>query len=89
MDYTGIIVAIITAVSSVAAVIITNIASNRKMQQQLEVSQAVTNTKLEALTNEVRAHNNFAQRIPVIEEKIAVANHRIDDLEKGGRHEHP
>lgn len=88
MDYTGIIVAIITAVSSVAAVIITNIASNRKMQQQLEVSQAVTNTKLEALTNEVRAHNNFAQRIPVIEEKIAVANHRIDDLERG-KHEHP
>lgn len=88
MDYTGIIVAIITAVSSVAAVIITNIASNRKMQQQLEVSQAVTNTKLEALTNEVRAHNNFAQRIPVIEEKIAVANHRIDDLEKGQHHEH-
>lgn len=89
MDYTGIIVAIITSVSSVAAVIITNIASNRKMQQQLEVSQAVTNTKLEALTNEVRAHNNFAQRIPVIEEKIAVANHRIDDLEKGQRNEHP
>lgn len=84
----GIIIAIITAVSSVAAVIITNIASNRKMQQQLEVSQAVTNTKLEALTNEVRAHNGFAQRIPVLEEKIAVANHRIDDLEKGGRHEH-
>lgn len=89
MDYTGIIVAIITAVSSVAAVIITNIASNRKMQQQLEVSQAVTNTKLEALTNEVRAHNNFAQRIPVLEEKIAAANHRIDDLEKGQRNEHP
>lgn len=88
MDITGIIIAIITAVSSVAAVIITNIASNRKMQQQLEVSQAVTNTKLEALTNEVRSHNNFAQRIPVLEEKIAVANHRIDDLEKGGRHEH-
>ena len=84
----GIIVAIITAVSSVAAVIITNIASNRKMQQQLEVSQAVTNTKLEALTNEVRAHNGLAQRIPVLEEKIAVANHRIDDLEKGQRHEH-
>ncbi len=82
----GIIIAIITAVSSVAAVIITNIASNRKMQQQLEVSQAVTNTKLEALTNEVRAHNNFAQRIPVLEEKIAVANRRIDDLEKGNHH---
>lgn len=45
-------------------------------------SQAVTETKLEELTREVRAHNNFAQRVPVIEEQIKVANHRIDDLEK-------
>lgn len=84
----GIIIAVITAAGSIAAVVITSAASSRKLQQQLEVSQAVTNTKLEALTNEVRAHNGFAQRIPVLEEKIAVANHRIDDLERG-RHEHP
>lgn len=45
-------------------------------------SQAVTETKLEELTREVRAHNNFAQRVPVIEEQIKVANHRIEDLEK-------
>ena len=45
-------------------------------------SQAVTDTKLEELTREVRAHNNFAQRVPVLEEKLKVANHRIDDLEK-------
>lgn len=44
-------------------------------------SQAVTDTKLEELTREVRAHNNFAQRVPVLEEQIKVANHRIDDLE--------
>lgn len=88
MDYTGIIVAIITAVSSVAAVIITNIASNRKMQQQLEVSQAVTNTKIENLTQEVRKHNDFSTRIPVLEEQMRVANHRIDDLERG-KHDHP
>lgn len=44
--------------------------------------QAVTETKLEELTREVRAHNNFAQRIPVLEEQIKVANHRIADLEK-------
>ena len=78
-----IIIAVISAAGSIAAVVITSEASSRKMQQQLEISQAVTNAKLEALTNEVRAHNNFAQRIPVIEEKIAVANHRIDDLERG------
>ncbi len=44
-------------------------------------AQAVTETKLEELTREVRKHNDFANRIPVIEEKITVANHRIDDLE--------
>lgn len=45
-------------------------------------SQAVTETKLEELTREVREHNHFAQRMPVIEEQIKVANHRIGDLEK-------
>ena len=45
-------------------------------------SQAVTDTKLEELTREVRMHNNFAQKITVMEEQIKVANHRITDLEK-------
>ena len=44
-------------------------------------SQAVTDTKLEELTREVRAHNNFAQRVPVLAEKVKVASHRIADLE--------
>jgi hypothetical protein len=44
--------------------------------------QAVTDTKLDALTSEVREHNNFARRVPVIEEQVKVINHRIDDLEK-------
>lgn len=43
---------------------------------------AVVDVKLDALTEEVRKHNNFAQRVPVIEEQIKVANHRIDDLER-------
>lgn len=47
-------------------------------------AQAVTETKLEELTREVRKHNEFAERIPVIEEKIKVANKRIDDLERAG-----
>jgi len=46
-------------------------------------NQAVTDTKLEELTREVREHNNFAKRMPVVEEQIKVINHRIDDLEKG------
>lgn len=45
-------------------------------------SAAVTETKLEELTREVRKHNNFALRVPVIEEQIKVANHRIEDLER-------
>ena len=44
-------------------------------------SQAVTDTKLEELTREVREHNNFARRVPILEEQIKVANHRIADLE--------
>ncbi|MDY2682868.1 MAG: hypothetical protein SOV54_09070 [Faecalibacterium prausnitzii] len=44
-------------------------------------SQAVTDTKLEELTREVREHNNFARRVPVLEEQMRVANHRIADLE--------
>lgn len=43
--------------------------------------QAITDTKLDELTREVREHNNFAQRVPVIEEQIKVINHRVQDLE--------
>lgn len=44
-------------------------------------SQAVMETKVDMLTREVRDHNNFARRMPVVEEQIKVINHRIDDLE--------
>jgi len=77
-----IIVAVITGVATVVAVIITNNRSNRDMDAKLDKAQAVTETKLDALTDEVRKHNNFAQRVPVIEEQIKVANHRIEDLER-------
>ena len=75
-------VAIISGGLALLGVIITSISTSRRMTAQLERNQAVTDTKLEELTREVRMHNNFAQRIPVMEEKIAVANHRIDDLER-------
>lgn len=87
MDYVSVITAVITAIGSVIAVIITSMSSNRKMQQQLEINQAVTNTKIENLTQEVRKHNDFSTRIPVLEEQIKVANHRIDDLERGQHHD--
>lgn len=66
----SIIVAIITGVLTLIGVLISN-----------SRSQAVTETRLEELTREVREHNGFARRMPVIEEQIKVANHRISDLE--------
>lgn len=56
--------------------------SDTKLDAKLERHQAVTDTKLEELTREVRKHNDFAERIPVLEEKIKVANNRIADLER-------
>lgn len=66
----SIVCAVITGLLTLAGVIVTN----RK-------SQAVMETKLENLTREVREHNNFAKRMPVVEEQIKVINHRINDLE--------
>lgn len=66
----GIIASLITGVLAFAGVVVSNIASNNKMQQKMEIAQAVTDTKLEELTREVRAHNNFAQRVPVLETKV-------------------
>lgn len=82
----SIIVAIITGGLSLIGVIVSNNRTaqsmDKSMDAKLDKQQAVNETKLEELTREVRAHNNFAQRIPVLEEQIKVANHRIEDLEK-------
>ena len=67
----SIIVAMITGGLTLLGVIISN-----------SKSQAVTETKLDELTREVREHNNFARRMPVVEEQIKVINHRIEDLEE-------
>ena len=80
MAYT-IIVAIITGGLSLAGVVISSIASTRRMDSNLKTSQAVTETKIDELTREVREHNNFARRMPVVEEQIKVINHRVADLE--------
>lgn len=81
----SIVTSLITGGLALLGVIYSNNQANKKTEAQLDKNQAITDTKLEALTREVRAHNNFAQRIPVIEEQIKVANHRIDDLEKERR----
>jgi hypothetical protein len=78
----AIIVALITGGLSLIGVIVSNIHTAQSMDAKLDKQQAVTETKLEELTREVRTHNNFAQRIPVLEEQMKVANHRIADLEK-------
>ena len=84
----SIIVALITGGLSLVGVIITSRSSGKKVQQQLEIAQAVTDTKIEELTREVRNHNGFADRVPILEEKMKVANHRIDDLERRKEHIH-
>lgn len=83
----AVIVALIGALATVIGVII----SNRNMQQtmmvdidkKLAVHETTFKLQIEELTREVRDHNNFARRVPVIEEQIKVANHRIEDLERG------
>lgn len=81
----AIIVAIITGGLSLIATIVSNNRTAQSMDAKLDKQLAVTETKLEELTREVRVHNNFAKRIPVLEEKLKVADHRIADLEEKER----
>ncbi len=82
-----IIAAAISGGLALIGVVITSMMSNQKIERKLEIHQAVTDQKLEDLTREVREHNNFARRMPVVEEQIKVANHRIHDLEGFHKHE--
>jgi hypothetical protein len=78
----SVLVAIVTGGLSLLGVVITNLMAARKSEAAIRTSQAVTDAKLEALTREVRDHNQFARRMPVVEEQIKVINHRIGDLER-------
>ena len=82
----SIIVALITGGLSLAGVVITCLATAKKTEKATAVAQAVTETKIDELTREVRLHNGFAEKIPVIQEQIKVINHRIEDLEKFHKH---
>lgn len=82
----AIVVALITGGLSLVGVVVTCLATARKTEKAAAVSQAVMDTKITELTREVRLHNGFAEKIPVIEEKIKVINHRIDDLELHHKH---
>lgn len=74
--------AVIVGVLSLVGVIITNSRANSKMQNDIKTAQAVTDERISELTREVRMHNGFARRIPVIEEQVKVVNHRVADLEE-------
>lgn len=63
-------------------VILTNVSSNKSIENKLATSQAVTETKLDTLTEEVRKHNNFAERIPVLESKVSVLEDTVKELKK-------
>jgi esterase/lipase len=78
----AIITALITGGMSLTGVVATCLATARKSEKAMAVSQAVTDTKIEELTREVRLHNGFAEKIPVIQEQIKVINHRMEDLEQ-------
>lgn len=88
----AIIVAIISGGAALLGTIITSLTQARRTENNIRTSQAVTDTKLEELTREVREHNNFARRMPVVEEQIKVMNHRVSDLEaheeRSKTHEH-
>lgn len=78
-------VALITGGISLIGTVLTILATSRKTETAMQVNQAVTDTKIEELTREVRKHNGFAERLPVVEEQIKVINHRIEDLEEAAR----
>ncbi len=79
---TEIIVALITGGLALLGVIVSNAATARRTDESIRTAQAVTDERITELTREVREHNNFARRMPVVEEQIKVVNHRIDDLEE-------
>ena len=77
----AVLAAVITGGLSLIGVLVSNFLAARKSEAAIRTAQAVTDAKLEALTREVREHNHFARRMPVVEEQIKVINHRISDLE--------
>lgn len=79
----SIISALVAGGLTLVGTVLTVSSGQKKTEQKLQTAQAVTDCKIDELTREVRLHNNFAQRVPVMEEQIKVINHRIADLEGG------
>ncbi len=79
----GIIAALISGGLALVGVIVTNLTSMNKIRQDMKTQQAVMDCKLDELTREVRAHNNFAQRMPVVEEQIRNIKDKMEYLHHG------
>lgn len=77
---------LITAVASLLGVMLSNLLTERKRENTLRTAQAVTDTKLDTLAREVREHNNFAKRMPVVEEQMKALAHRVNVLEERLKH---
>ena len=73
---------LITGLLSLAGVMLSNLLSDRRREAAQKIAQAVTDARLEELTREVRLHNNFARRMPVVEEQIKILQHSLEKLEK-------
>lgn len=73
---------VLVGVLALIGVVKSNQKSNREIDHKLELAQALTDNNIKELTREVREHNNFAKRVPVIETEIQVINHRVKDLEE-------
>lgn len=78
----SVIVAVISGIITLIGTLVTVFAGLKTSAQKAAIQQAITDTKIDELTREVRKHNNFAERLPVVEEQIKVINHRISDLEE-------
>lgn len=78
----SIIVALITSGLALVGIIITNVSSNKSIENKIITAQAVTDTKLENLTNEVRRHNEFAVRIPTLEAEVNTLKADVKDLKE-------
>ena len=78
----AVLVALISGGLSLAGVVVTCLATARRSEKKQEIAQAVMQTQISELTREVREHNGFARRMPVVEEQIKVINHRLTDLER-------
>ena len=75
-----IIVALVTSIGTFAGVVLTVMSSNKRIQHMMEVQQAIMNTKLENLTEEVKRHNNFAMEIPSIKTKLEMLEKEVEAL---------